>query len=193
MQLLVWIIFATFVVTIVGWLFWRRNERNRIPAILRPGNSLAKFRAVDERGQSLNSEDITGTPAVLIFVRGSWCPFCTAQVEQLTNYYKEIIGLGARLILVTPKPLETTRRVADFFKVDFEFWLDESLTIADTLGIRDISAVPDDFQTEYGGDTVWPTSIIVDAKGIIRYTELSRHVIDRPDPKNLLKALRKIC
>ena len=193
MQLLVWIIFAISIVAIVSLLFWRQRERNRVPAILRPGNLLPHFKAVDEQGKTIKSEDIMGTPAVLIFVRGSWCPFCNAQVEQLTNYYKEIIGLGARLILVTPKPLETTRRVADFFKVDFEFWLDESLKVADALGIRDLGAVPDNFQTEYGSDTVWPTSVIVDAKGIIRYTELSRHIIDRPDPKNLLKALRKIC
>ncbi len=54
------------------------------------------------------------------------------------------------------------------------------------------AAVPDDSQKEYGADTVWPTALVMDAAGIIRYSKLSRMVIDRPDPKLLLDELRKL-
>lgn len=192
MRLLVWIVGIIVIAVIAGRLYQRRGNRKPVPAALRPGKSLPAFQALDEKGNTVLSSETRGSPAVFIFVRGSWCPFCSAQVEQLTSSYKEIVGLGARLILITPKPLATTRRVADFFKVDFEFWLDESLNIADRLGLRDPNAVPGDYQTEYGDDTVWPTSIVVDANGIIRYTELSRAIIDRPDPQTLLRELKKL-
>lgn len=127
----------------------------------------------------------------MLFVRGNWCPFCSAQVEDLTVNYKDIIERGARLILVTPKPLETTRRVADFFEVEFDFWLDEDLTVTKQLGLLQKAGVPEGHKKEYGTDTIWPTALIVDRNGIIRYTELSKFIYDRPDAKTLLKELNK--
>jgi peroxiredoxin len=125
-------------------------------------------------------------------VRGNWCPFCDRQVKNLTAYYKQIADLGAKIIFVTPKPLETTRRVAEFFEVEFDFWLDESLAATRQLGLLLETAVPADYRKEYGEDTVWPTSLVIDAAGIIRYVSLSKHIIDRPNPKTLLRELQQI-
>lgn len=174
-----------------GWFWLKKRGLRRMPAILRPGSPLPDFQASDEQGISLHSATLRGTPAVILFVRGNWCPFCSTQVKELTSHYKDIIDLGARLILITPKPLETTRRVAGFFDVRFEFWLDEDLEVAKRLGLLHIAGVPKSYGKEYGRDTVWPTALVVDAAGIIRYTELSKHISDRPDPDLLLRELRK--
>ena len=163
-----------------------------VPDRLQPGQPLADFQAIDEDGNPLRSTELQGAPAILLFVRGSWCPFCSKQVANLTKVYKEITDSGARLILVTPKPLETTRRVAEIFEVDFEFWLDESLNIARQLGLVLAAGVPDDYRKEYGEDTLWPTSLVVDANGVIRFTELSRFIADRPNPEKLLGVLKNL-
>jgi peroxiredoxin len=179
------------VILVVSLLYWRFRKAGRpIPSVLRPGRPLPDFRAVDENGNPVRSTEIHGTAAVLLFVRGSWCPFCSSQVEDLTVHYKDIIDLGARLIIVTPKPLQTTRRVAKFFEVEFDFWLDEDLSVAKQLGLLLESGVPDKHRTEFGDDTVWPTSVVVDRNGIIRYTELSKFIADRPRAKTLLRELR---
>ena len=34
-------------------------------------------------------------------------------------------------------------------------------------------------------------ALVIDASGIIAYTELSKHISDRPDPKTLLREVRK--
>ncbi|MFQ6006634.1 MAG: redoxin domain-containing protein [Woeseia sp.] len=164
----------------------------RVPEALRPGRTLPDFAASDEQGNPVRSAQVVGSPTVMLFVRGNWCPFCTRQVEDLTRYYKDIVDLGGKLILVTPKPLGTTRRVAEFFEVEFEFWLDDNLNAARQLGLVMAAAVPGDHRKEYGEDTVWPTALVVDAAGIIQFAKLSRFVIDRPDPKALLNELRKI-
>lgn len=178
----------------VAAVIWtRRNQGDHpMPEVLRPGKPLPEFRAFDEQGNPLRSSQLAGSPAVILFVRGSWCPFCNEQVENLTAHYKDIVNLGARLILVTPKPLETTRRVARFFEVEFDFWLDDSLEAAEKLGLLHTAAVPAEYRKEYGGDTVWPAALVVDRNGIIRYAELSKHISDRPDPKVLLRALRQV-
>ena len=190
----VWLLIAIVLAAAIAVaIYTRRNKgEHPMPDILRPGKPLPEFRAFDEQGNPLRSTQLAGTPAVILFVRGSWCPFCNEQVEHLTGYYKDIVNGGARLILVTPKPLQTTRRVARFFEVEFEFWLDESLDAAENLGLLHKAGVPDEYRREYGGDTVWPAALVVDRSGIIRFTALSKHLSDRPDPQVLLEELRKI-
>jgi peroxiredoxin len=190
----VWVLIAIVLAAgIAVAVYTRRNKgEHPMPDILRPGKPLPEFRAFDEQGKPLRSTQLAGTPTVILFVRGSWCPFCNEQVERLTGFYKDIVNFGAKLILVTPKPLQTTRRVARFFEVEFEFWLDESLDAAENLGLLHKAGVPPEYRGEYGGDTVWPAALVVDRSGIIRFTALSKHVSDRPDPQLLLEELRKI-
>lgn len=174
-------------------VLWRRKIGARpIPEILKPGRPLPEFEAVDENGNRVSSSQLAGSPTIMLFVRGSWCPFCSKQVADLTQAYKAITDAGAKLIFVTPKPLETTRRVADMFGVDFDFWLDESLGIARQLGLLLEAGVPDEQRREYGDDTLWPTSLVIDTNGVIRYTELSRIPVDRPNPEKLLDVVRSL-
>ena len=179
---------AAIVAAAVVWL--RIRGVKPTPPQLKPGSPLPDFEAVHEDGERVRSSQLRGAPAVILFVRGNWCPFCNAQVRKLTQHYRDITDLGASLILVTPKPLETTRRVAEFFEVDFDFWLDENLSVTQRLGLLQEGGVPKSYDQEYGRDTIWPATLVVDAAGIIRYTELSKHISDRPDPKVLLREIR---
>ncbi len=192
MSMTVTIIIAVAAALLVGaWIWVSKRGLRPVPDVLRQGQPLPDFRAQDEQGDPVRSTELHGSPTVILFVRGNWCPFCSKQVKNLTGYYKDIVDLGAKLILITPKPLETTRRVAEFFEVEFDFWLDDSLSVTKQLGLLQSSGVPGDYGKEYGRDTVWPTALVVDAAGIIRYTELSKHISDRPDPELLLRELKK--
>lgn len=183
------IFIALIALAIVGYRRFRKTGRS-VPAVLRRGQPLPDFYAIDENGDPVRSTELHGRATVMLFVRGNWCPFCSSQVENLTVHYKDIIDLGARLILITPKPLETTRRVAEFFEVEFDFWLDKDLAVTKQLGLLQEYGVPNDHRKEYGDDTIWPTALVIDANGIIRFTELSKNIADRPDPKTLLRELR---
>jgi peroxiredoxin len=188
--LLISLVTVVAIVLITWWWLARRGLR-ATPAQLKPGSPLPDFRAIDEQGDPVRSVELHGSPTVILFVRGNWCPFCSRQVSNLTQHYRDIVDLGAKLILITPKPLETTRRVADFFKVEFDFWLDDQLEVTGMLGLLQKGGVPKDYNREYGPDTVWPTALVIDAAGIIRYTDLSRHISDRPDPAVLLREVRQ--
>jgi peroxiredoxin len=182
---------AIAVLLFIAWVWVTRRGLRATPAQLKPGSPLPDFRATDEQGDPVRSVELHGSPTVILFVRGNWCPFCSRQVSNLTQHYRDIVDLGAKLILITPTPLETTRRVAEFFKVEFDFWLDDELTVTRQLGLLQEGGVPKSYGKEYGRDTIWPTALVVDASGIITYTELSKHISDRPDPKTLLREVRK--
>lgn len=191
MSTTVYIVIGVLAATLLLGLAWLKTRGQRpTPPQLQPGSPLPDFGAVDEDGNPVRSTALRGAPAVILFVRGNWCPFCNAQVKELTQHYRDITDIGARLILITPKPLETTRRVAAFFEVEFDFWLDENLSITRQLDLLQEGGVPQSYDEEYGRDTIWPTTLVVDAAGVIRYSELSRHISDRPDPKVLLRELR---
>ncbi len=193
MAALIWIIGAAVILLIaVVWIFLKKKRGPSVPAALRLGQSLPDFMATDEQGNPVRSTQLVGSPTVMLFVRGNWCPFCTKQVADLTRHYKDIVDLGAKLVFVTPKPLETTRRVAEFFEVEFDFWLDDQLNVSKQLGLVKLAGVPGGHRKEYGTDTVWPTALVVDAAGIIRFSDVSRTVVDRPDPKLLLDELTKL-
>jgi len=187
------IIIAAVIIAVLlaAWAWVTKRGLRPVPDQLQPGRSLPDFHAIDEQGDPVRSTALHGSPTIILFVRGNWCPFCSAQVQTLTKHYKDIIDLGAKLILLTPKPLETTRRVASFFEVEFEFWLDDTLAVTEELGLVQKTGVPGDYRKEYGSDTIWPTALVVDSAGIIRYTELSKHISDRPDPELLLREVKK--
>jgi len=181
------------VLIIAAFSYWRFRQTGRpVPAVLRRGQPLPDFHAVDENGDPVRSTELHGTAVVMLFVRGNWCPFCSKQVEEITSHYKSLSDLGAKLILITPKPLDTTRRVAEMFGVEFDFWLDESLHIAKSFGILLTEGVPESQYKEYGHNTFWPTVLVVDKDGVIRYSKLSRLLFDRPDSVVLVKELKKL-
>lgn len=190
---LFWIIvIAALVVLAAVFIRKKMPVGPTIPDSLKPGQPLPQFSAVHEDGSTVSSSDLRGHATVILFVRGGWCPFCSRQVEEITSHYKDINSLGAKLVFITPKPLDTTRRVADFFNVKFDFWLDESLAIARSLGLVLTDGVPKDWAKEYGHNTFWPTALVVDADGIVRYSKLSRLVFDRPNTETLVKELKKL-
>ena len=74
---------------------------------------------------------------------------------------------------------------------DFEA-LDEDPKTARNLGLLLPDGVPETYAAEYGKDTMWPATFVVDRDGIIRFAKLSRMIADRPDPKVLLRVLQRL-
>jgi len=66
------------------------------------------------------------------------------------------------------------------------------LHVTRQLGLLLPAGVPDDYRKEYGEDTIWPASLVIDAKGIIRYSGISKFIIDRPNPEKLLSVVKNL-
>ena len=79
------VVIATAIVLAAGWFWLKKRGLRRMPAILKPGSPLPDFQACDEQDNPLRSAELRGTPAVILFVRGNWCPFCSTQVKDLTK------------------------------------------------------------------------------------------------------------
>jgi len=155
------------------------------------GRTMSDFHALDMEGQPVRPSDLHGRPALFMFYRGNWCPFCMAQVKEITGRYRELADLGVELVLISPQPTELTHRVAEMYGVPCRFWVDNDLSAARELGIiHDDGIPPGGLRTRYGPDTVLPTVVIVDEAGRILFTDQTDNYRVRPDPDSFLRVLQ---
>ena len=120
-------IFAPAIASI-SWLcfllyaYWFSTFDGRTPSMgLIVGTRLSHFTVRDVNGNSVSSEQLTNKPALLIFYRGNWCPFCSAQLKELIARYKEIDSLGVRVAMIAPQPHSNTVGISKTYGAKFDF------------------------------------------------------------------------
>jgi peroxiredoxin len=171
--------------------FWYSSFGRAPSPQLAVGGTLPDFGARDLDGRPVRASEMRGRPALYMFYRGNWCPFCMAQVREIMGRYRELADLGAEIVLVSPQATELTQRVAALFDVPCHFWVDEALEAADELGIRHGHGVPaGPLARRHGRDTVYPTVIITDEDGKILFADQTDNYRVRPEPAVFLRVLR---
>lgn len=156
------------------------------------GKPLASIILRNALGAEINSDDWRGRPSILIFFRGNWCPLCMAQIKELADRYREIEALGVRTALISPQPHENTTALARTHNVNFEFYTDTGNVAARALGIDHHGGLPLGMQAMgYDSDTVLPTVIITDARGLVIWAHETDNYRVRPEPDVYLEVLRQ--
>ena len=170
--------------------FWYSSFGRRVNDCLATGKIMPDFEARALDGSTVRASDLRGHPALFMFYRGNWCPFCMAQVREITDRYRELAQRGVTIALISPQPTELTQRVAGIFDVPVKFWVDPDLEAANTLGITSEYGVPAGMMANnYGKHTVMPTVVIVDAEGRILYTDQTDNYRVRPEPDVFFRVL----
>ena len=157
------------------------------------GQLLPDFELVALNGKTIASQAFRGSPAILIFHRGNWCPLCVAQIKEVASNYSKIAESGAKIVLISPQPQSHTQRLASKFDVPFVFMTDDSNSAARKLGIANRFGTPFGFQLlGYKSETVLPTVIIIDAGGTIIFADQTDSYRIRPEPARFLRILRDV-
>ena len=150
-----------------------------------------EFLAAD--GAPVHVRDFLGRPALIFFYRGNWCPLCMAQVKEVAARYREIADLGVRVALISPQPHDNTQELAQRFEVPFDFLTDVGNRAARALDIEMRNGLPLGFGLlGYESDTVFPTVIVLDAEGVIRWLDQTDNYRVRPEPDTFLPVLRSL-
>jgi peroxiredoxin len=97
------------------------NSTNQIPTRAEDAEPIAVGTgAPDARLLDLNSKEVTlhaliaGKPTVLIFYRGSWCPYCNAHLSDLVTVEEQLRSLGYQIIAISPdRPEELNRMTTE--------------------------------------------------------------------------------
>ncbi|HEY3957253.1 MAG TPA: peroxiredoxin-like family protein [Streptosporangiaceae bacterium] len=174
-----------------------------VPAgVTTPGTPVPDAELLDIHGQptTLNAAR-DGRPAVIVFYRGAWCPYCNLA---LRTYQEHLVGpltdRGAALIAVSPQKPDGSLTMQQANELTFTVVSDPGNQIAARLGI--LTAPTDDAQhaqaavgldlTAVNADGTrtlpMPTTVIVDSAGIIRWIDVHPNYATRTEPAEILAA-----
>ncbi|HMQ47074.1 MAG TPA: redoxin domain-containing protein [Saprospiraceae bacterium] len=187
------LVYVWVVVAALGWLvyvYWGTNLSDRKPAKVQVGQKMPDQHLKDHTGRSRALSDFFNAPAVFVFYRGNWCPFCVAQVKELARSYQLIREKGAHLVFISPQNEVHTTRLATSLKIPAVFLVDKNLAAAKTLGILHQNGTPTGLEVlGYTTDNVLPTVIVTDQGGIVRFLHETDNYRIRPEPETYLEML----
>jgi peroxiredoxin len=78
---------------------------------------------------------IDGKPAVVVFYRGGWCPYCNLQLSGLRKITGDLKQLGYRLLAISPDRPEELRKTVDRDKLDYQVLSDSAGNAMRAFGI----------------------------------------------------------
>ncbi len=114
----------------------RLREADATGRALRPGDAAPDLVLPDRDGRTLRlSELLAAGPAVLMFVRGGWCPYCTLTLRAYQDALPAIVRAGGQVLAVTPQPPPLCAHVAARDGVAFPILSDAGNVVADSYGV----------------------------------------------------------
>ncbi|MEO6873801.1 MAG: peroxiredoxin-like family protein [Opitutaceae bacterium] len=132
-------------------------------------------------------------PTILVFYRGSWCPYCNRQLAALGEAQAELQQLGYQILAVSPDPLEGLKAMAGKNHLNYQLLSDHGMVASAAYGVAfKLSPETEKTYRNYGvtltplpgGEGTWlpvPTVFIIDRASQIRF------VYSNPDYKIRLK------
>jgi len=155
------------------------------------GAALPEFTLESLEGLVVSSESFKTKPHLLLFYRGNWCPFCTAQISELAKAYQRLEAAGINVVLVSAQSAGKSQQLAKKFDVPMIFLRDRDNAAAKSLGILHEWGTPTGLQAlGYDSDTVMPTVIMTDERGKIIYSDQTDNYRVRPHPETYEKLLQ---
>lgn len=174
-----------------AYVFWYSRFGRNPSQALEVGKKLPSFELGKPDGAIFRSAELEGSPAVLVFYRGNWCPFCVAQVREIASRYPDFEKLDAALVFISPQPASRSQALAARFGQAMHFLVDESNQLAEQLGIAIRNGVPVGLPGTNAADTVMPTVIAINGRGTIVYADQTDNYRIRPEPDVFLSILRR--
>lgn len=146
------------------------------------------------------SEAVRQKPAVLIFYRGGWCPYCNAHLAQLQTIEPQLVKAGYQILAISPdRPAKLAEAAG---KHDYRYTLlsDSRMEAAKAFGLAfEVDAATLEKYKSYGihleeasGQTHHllpvPAVFIVGTNGIIRFAYSNPDYKVRLEPEEILRA-----
>lgn len=80
-------------------------------------------------------QQVAGKPAILVFYRGGWCPYCNLQLSELRLIEKDVEKLGYQMIAISPdRPAELARTLGKD-KLEYTLLSDSTADAIKAFGI----------------------------------------------------------
>jgi len=180
------------------WREFRKPER-----IVAVGDTLDEFTLPDASGRPVAlSEIVNSGPAVIVFYRGGWCPYCNLALRTYqAELAPELERWRATLVAISPQGPDQSLGTQEVAELDFAILSDAGAEVARTLGItfEPAQEVLDaqralrlDLRKVNAAGTPnlpMPTVLIVDRQRTVRFADVRPDYTGRTEVDTILAAL----
>ena len=167
------------------------------------GDIVPDARLVGLDGEIVDLFSVTaGRPAVLVFYRGAWCPYCNITLRTYERDLRpELDRLGVALVAISPQKPDGSTAAVQGGDLNFPVLSDPSNAFVRALGIvTEPSAAARVAHTELGFDVAdsnadstagipFPTVIVIDANRTVRFVDVHVDYTTRTEVPAILTAL----
>jgi peroxiredoxin len=165
------------------YIFWYSNLGRS--SSLEVGQVLPSFKLKTAQSGYFTEENLKGSPALLLFYRGNWCPLCVAQVAEIAEQYRELSAIGVQCLMISTQARQETEKLARRFDMPLIFLIDDEFELSKTLGTLHQNGAPAGMGLQ-SPDTSYPTVILTDADNRIVWLDQTDNYRVRPDPGQYL-------
>jgi peroxiredoxin len=177
------------------------NAEDTVP--LETGNPVPQVNVRTIEGKTVDLSTLTSDkPSILIFYRGSWCPYCNKHLASLVDVEDDLKALGYQLLAISPDKPEGLKEAAESNNLGYTLLSDSSADAAEAFGLAFKVGLPT--RTLYKGYGIdlekasgethhilpVPAVYLTDAKGIIHYKYTNPDYKLRLSPEELLEAAK---
>ena len=166
------------------------------------GDRAPDFALPDQLGRQVSlAGELEQGPAVLIFYRGEWCPYCNMTLRTYGLRAADFSARGARLVAVSPQTPDHSLTMAEKHSLEFPVLSDECGEVIGTYGLKYevdeqsrelLTAVGNDV-AKYNGEGGWilpaPAVFVIDRERVVRFAAVNGDYTQRVEPDEALAAL----
>ena len=157
-------------------------------------------------GSSTTLFDALGSgPAVLVFYRGAWCPYCNITLK---TYQRELLPTlrerGVALVAISPQTPEGSSAAVENGELEFPALSDAGNELVRRLGIV-TEPTPEarkahtalgfdvaDSNADATGDIPFPTVLVVDADRVVRFADVHVDYTTRTEVPRIVEAVEAL-
>jgi len=109
-----------------------------------------------------------------------------AELQGLGAQLSEAERTGVEIVAISPDSNEHSQKVANGLHLAYRFVADRDLAVTRRYGLIQAGAGPN------GQDVPRPATIVLDRDGVVKWFSVSRNFQVRPDPDDVLRAVRAL-
>ena len=171
---------------------------------LKAGDAAPAFALPNQDGQLVSLQELLAKGMLMLTLyRGTWCPYCNADLQALQAELPVMEAAGGTMAAISPQTAANSRKALRDNQLTFPILTDKRNEVAAAFGLRfrlpnELIAVYKGFGNDLAavnGESSWtlpmPARYVIGADGRILYAEVNPDYTRRPNPSTLLPVLRK--
>lgn len=181
----------------------RLDQTGIVERAIGEGDVAPDFTLLDQHDKRFSlSEALQRGPAVVLFVRGAWCPFCAITLRAYGRVRAALAREGASLVAISPAVIQNVKASAEREVLQYQLLSDNNLTVAASYGLvwepdvamQKVYAKLGHDLPSINGTGDWrlpiPAGYVIAPDGVVRSARVSTSVVGRMQPADALAGVR---